>query len=237
MNEDRSPASSALERVVAAWHASVELHELSPPATEDEVSLAEIHLGRTLPPVFRRLYSTNNGLALFRGNLNVYPLRATNGDSGLLTRWAHPLADELREWRWRIADELVVIGDNGGDEMFGVWLPTGEARSSAPIVEIAELGEPIVGLEEVEGLAVAGTDLERFLVSRTAYYSLLYEAGSRALDLLGVPTDLRVDDPGDDVFAALHAWADPELLDRDPDPYRRPVGASRLRKQFGANAS
>lgn len=36
-----------------------------------------------------------------------------------------------------------------------------------------------------------------------------------------MPADLRTDDPGDEDFAALMRWADPDLPDSEPDPYER----------------
>jgi hypothetical protein len=44
---------------------------------------------------------------------------------------------------------------------------------------------------------------------RIAYYLLVYEGPKAALDILGVPEDLRSDDPDDDDYASLQAWADP----------------------------
>jgi hypothetical protein len=165
----------------------------------------------------RALYTMSDGLSLLHGNLNIYPLRAHETGLALIGSSAVSLSDELREYEWRIPEELVVFGDNGGDER-------------------AEGGEAALELEERDGFAVIGTDLPKFLTSWSAYYLLLLEADTAALEALGVPERFWTREPDDSLMSDLLAWADPRLPDGDPHPYQRPVVAHALREMFGSDA-
>ena len=133
------------------------------------------------------------------------------------------LSSKLREWDWLVPEELLLFGDDGGDSQLGVWLPEQEACvDDCPVIELGE----------TDVMAIAGTNLYRFLKGRTAYYLLLREADARSLDALGLPTDLRTDDLDDDHFARIRKWADPGIPDPWPDPYRRGVTADELRSRF-----
>jgi hypothetical protein len=32
-------------------------------------------------------------------------------------------SEKLREWEWLIANEILMIGGNGSDDLYGIWLP------------------------------------------------------------------------------------------------------------------
>ena len=123
---------------------------------------------------------------------------------------------QLREWDWPVPEELLVIGDNGGGEVFGVWVVPGARR--APLVQ---MGSPT---EEAD-LAVLGTTLGGFLAAWTAFYLPLAGEGDPAVDRclheLDVPAHLRSGDSEEHLWALL-AWASPDLPDPQPDPYERP---------------
>jgi hypothetical protein len=204
-----------LEPLVEAWRLSSELHELSAGASEAELAAAEAELGRSLPEAARALYRVTNGAALLRVNLRLYPLWAD--ELGLVAA-----SDWLRSVEWTIPEELVVFGDNGSDDSFGLWLPRGRRDDDpAPVIQIAEVGD---------GFAVAGTSLVPFLTGWSAYYLLLLEADRSALSALGVPQRLWDAEPDEKIFA----WADPDLPDPDPDPYGRPVDVEALRERYGS---
>jgi hypothetical protein len=118
-----------------------------------------------------------------------------------------------------------MIGGNGSDDLFGLWLP-GDDEARPLAVQVGETFEPA-------SFAVVGDDLESFLAGWTAYYLLLLgdeiDVGP-ALDALGVPAQLRVQSSGlgDEDLDALLAWASPHLPDVHPDPYERGLTADDL---------
>jgi len=214
------------QRLIKAWRASESLHKINSRATDYDLELAEAALGFPLPDSLRELYQFSDGIYLLEGNLQIHPLQETNGVDGLSTA----SSANLRKWGWQVPIEVLAFGNNGGDEQPGIWLP--EVQGSAfkhPILEIGEIFEP-------QSMAILATDLESFLVGWTAYYSMLCEADSSALDMLGVPDTLRFksDDLDGEVFARLRQWADPHLPDPYPDPYRKPYDAEGLRKFFAS---
>jgi SMI1 / KNR4 family (SUKH-1) len=205
-----------LEALVEAWRLSSELHELAAGASEAELASAEAELGRSLPEAARALYRLTDGASLLRRNLNVYPLRAAEFGLVAASGW-------LRSVEWTIPEELVVFGDNGSDDSFGLWLPRGRREDDpAPVIQIAEVGE---------GFAVAGTSLLPFLTGWSAYYLLLLDSDRSALSALDVPQRLWDAEPSDELFG----WADPDLPDPAPDPYGRPVAVSVLRERYGSD--
>lgn len=209
----------------AAWAASASLHQWSEPASEYEIALAENLLGRALPPIARAIYAMSNGLTLFGGSLNIFPLREGPHGPGGLTTGAVGLADQLREYEWSIPEELVLFGGDGSEDHFGFWLPaTYESTDAAPVIELGGTGP---------GLAVVGTDFPRFLRCWTANYLIAFEADMEALDAIHVPRHLRDRAADDDLFRELCVWADPDLPDQAPDPYLRPIAVESLRRTYG----
>jgi len=142
------------------------------------------------------------GEHLLGGNLNIHPLEG----------------DRLRPWDTPVPDELVVFGDNGQGDAFGIWVPRdGGAR---PVV--VEMG----AVDEEACLAVVAQDLESFLRAWGTYYGLLLAEPAQVEELiseLGIPEELAsLDENGsEDEFYAVLAWASPGLPDPRPDPYER----------------
>jgi hypothetical protein len=164
---------------------------------------------------------------LLHGNLQISPLSGSEGDITIfwLTENAKEVIDDF-------PDEVVVIGGNGGDEQFGVWLPAAHPASPRPIpvLEIGELfGDP--------PFAIAGTTITRFLRGWSAYYLMLLEADDTSLDALDVPLELRrqPDELDDDAFADVFRWADPAIPDPSIDPYTRGLSGAELRRLFESN--
>jgi hypothetical protein len=209
-----------LELLVEAWRLSSQHHELAAGASEAELAAAEADLGRSLPEAARALYRLTDGASLLGVNLRVYPLREE--ELGLVTA-----SEWLRSVEWTIPEELVVFGDNGSDDSFGLWLPRKRQEDDpAPVIQIAEGGE---------GFAVAGTSLVPFLTGWSANYLLLLEADRSALSVLGVPQRLWDAKLDEELFAELVGWADPDLSDPNPDPYGRPVDVGKLRTRYGSD--
>jgi hypothetical protein len=212
---------ATLEQVLRAWELSAALHEPRPAAPEGDLDEASRRLGRRLPVAVKQLYATANGGSFLHGNLALAPLLPA-GDDGTSVATG---ADALRAAEWPIPHGLVVLGGNGADDHFGVWLP-GDAEARPLVVQIGETFAP-------ESFAVVGDDLVSFLTGWSAYYLLLLgddaDVGP-ALDALGVPAQLRVQSSqlGDDDLDALLSWASPHLPDVHPDPYERGLTADDL---------
>jgi hypothetical protein len=200
-----------LQDLIQVWRVSEKSNIFPPIATDRELELTESKLGFQLPAPLSDLYRLCNGIYLLNGNLHIYPLEEAEQSSGVSSA-----SEKLRSWGWPIPHEVLVFGDNGGDELFGIWLPDTQGKVfEHPILVIGEIFEP-------RCMAIEATGLFPFLLGWTAYYCLLYEAESSLLDALGLPESLRFnpDEVDDTVFARLRQWADPNLPDPNPDPYR-----------------
>lgn len=217
---DATTPRGGIERVLQAWRLSPDLHQFNEPADEATLGAAESALGRPLPAGLRALYQFSDGMAPLNGNLIVEPLAASE-DSGLVG-----FSDRLRASEWPIPDEVLMFGGNGGDDLFGLWYPTGASdHAPTPVLRVGSIFEPA-------SLALAGTDLDRFLLAWSGYYLVQDEAPVEALDALGLPAALReVDDEAG--LAPYFRWADPALSDPDPDPYERGLDARGIAKLIG----
>ena len=203
----RGPSASGdhLAAVFEALQLSEGLHELRPPADETSLLAVEARLGRELPAGLKRLYAMADGFHLFLGNLNIVP-----AGPGTFTLLDH--SEMLRNAGAPIPQELLVLGNFGGDESFGLWYPPAASPDDpTPVVEIGEIAGP-------DCMAIDGTDLPVFLLGWCAYYLALYEAPREALEAIGLPAELW-DHERTSSSAAYLAWADPALPRPDPDPY------------------
>jgi hypothetical protein len=198
------------ERLLTSWRLSASLHQLSPGATSVRIQQFEGAVGWHLPAEWRGLYLLSDGGSLLEGNLTFYPLDGAD----LSLRNA---STAHRAWEWPVPAELWLAGDNGAGEPFGLWLPAA-TDGTAPVVSIGQIFEP-------ECLAVAGSSLLAFLLARTAYYLLLCEAPSEALDAIGLPLALRAKSPDDDTWLAIGRWADPARPGSSDDPYSAALDA------------
>lgn len=215
-----------LVSILESWALSSVPEEWGQGASDAELVEAERTLKVRLPPALRGIYQVSDGLSILGGNLNFHPLEPTEERLGLTNA-----SDQLREWNWPIPQELLVFGDNGADELFGLWLlGAADQRISSPVVEVGEIFE-------AKAFAVVGTDLCRFLRAWTAFYTLRdvqeETVEPEALDVLGVPNELREGADDGHLFRRFFAWADPDLPDVNPDPYKRGVTAVDLRRMFG----
>jgi SMI1 / KNR4 family (SUKH-1) len=162
---------------------------------------AEQALGRRLPADLREFLDVAAGKELLRGNLKIYPVAPPEGDDEALTLTT--VSDLMRSWDWPVPDEMVIFGDNGQGDSFGLWVPRdGGARPL--VVEIGEVFEDAC-------LAVVGDDLASFLRGWTDYYTQLEER-----------------DLNDDDFYEILGRANPGLPDPRPDPYKRGLTAAQV---------
>ncbi|CAA9525574.1 MAG: hypothetical protein AVDCRST_MAG85-3206 [uncultured Solirubrobacteraceae bacterium] len=185
-----------LDAVLRAWDLAGESGDW--PTSAAKLDEAERALGRPLDPALRALYERSGPGEYAGSNLGVLP-PLPDGEDDLSLANAGAL---LREWGWPAAEEATVFATNGAGSYFGVW--SGGAR---PLV--VDIGE----FFDVEAsLAVVGADLPRFLAGWSAYYLISDGRRHAALDALGVPNDLRVEDP--DMDDCLR-WASGDVADRE----------------------
>jgi len=183
---------------------------LAPPATRQQLADVENRIGRPLPTSLRRIYDVSDGVSPLDGNLMFEPTGVPNR-AGLAE-----FSDRLREGNWPIPDELLMFASDGSDSNFGLWCPKGETMpDDPPVVEVGEVFEPAC-------LALVGTRFSMFLKSRSGYY-LVMDAPDEVLDVIEVPEVLREKEPN--ALSPFFAWADPDLPDYDPDPYRKGLAA------------
>ena len=194
-----------LDALVRSWMSERRLCEVAPPIESD----VELALRQALPyiagSVLMPLYSRTGSVSIASGNTNIRP---PLGPYPSVTS----ASAQLRGWKWPIPENVVVFGDNGCGESFGVWQPMG---AGAPL--IVEIAEPY---RETASMSVVGTDLVRFLLGRTVYYFLLCEADTKALAMLDVPESVRSIALDDDGFSTVARWADPQLPNLPLSPYQ-----------------
>ena len=209
---------SLFEKLTKCWQQCMSLHELSPGASEQDIRDAEMKIGRSLTREFHTLFSYSNGISLMGGNIQIYPL---DGDEFSIVR----ASDAHRNWDWPIPDEVVVIGGNGQDEIYGLWAPKDE-EAPPVIVEIGAIFEPGT-------MSIVGSSLFPFLLGQSAYYVQVWcedrKPLTQALDILEVPPNLRTDNPDDDLMTAVIDWADPNRPDTPFDAYKARLDADGVR--------
>ncbi len=202
------PVTHLDRRILDAWAATADWHAPNPAAAPDDVTAAEHVIGRRLPQAFRELYLVHDGGGWLGHNLNLLPLDDGNEESeGSVTG----AAAAFRRFGWPVPDEVVVIGDDGASDIFGLWLPKVEERPL--VVTIGAIFEPGC-------MGIAGQDLNAFLRARTAYYLLLPDdTMSAGLDALDVPVELRAPDPDDTTWTQINEWASPTVPPSSMDAY------------------
>lgn len=213
----------AMEPVILAWSLSKDLHLLNPGAHDERLMEAEAVLGRKIPASLRAVYEITDGAAFFSG-LIIDPLLRDDGKLCFSRN-----SDWLRSVGWEIPRELAIFGGNGGDVVYGIWLPRSErALSDSAVVEVSGPNT------EMRFMALAGTSFARFATWLTSYCLLGDLPGhSKALEALGVPERLRRE-PDFETYVELCRWADPDLPHYPPDVYTTPASLNWLRRNFGA---
>lgn len=215
-----SGSSLTILDVLRAWALAPQHVRTTAGVSAEEVRRVQEALGLTLPEELVELYRSTDGMQLEGGDLELYPWAASEEGFGL-----EDASALHRQWEWGLPDELLVIGSDGSDGLFGVWAAPG-ARHAIVVHAFISLEEP--------AMAVVGTSLASFLAAWTAYYLPLVGGESAqvaaCLDALGVPEGLREgeSDVDDEHVSALLAWASPDLPDEDPQPYERPVSSAEL---------
>ena len=167
---------SSLERLIASWRASVDLHEFRQGATEQDIEDFEILAGWKLPAEWRELYLFADGVSLFQQSVNFYPLRRLLDES-----------ESLRDSDWPVPEELWLAGGNRQGDKFGLWLPAATADTS-PVVRI---GPNLVDYG-LRGLIIMGSSLSAFLLGETAFRLLSEEntPTGAALAALDIPPEV-----------------------------------------------
>lgn len=211
---------SRLEPVVKAWQLSERNHTLETGLDDDEIEAVEYELGLSFPDSVLALYRMSDGMSICHGNVTFLPMDL--GEEGLSVR---NFSRKLRSWKWDIPDEVVAFGGDGSDGTYGLWLPEGTPRNpDCPVVEIGE----------AKGLALIGTNLCSFLRWKTAYYLLLEDGPSKALDAISLPKELRIEYSTEEDYARLIRWADPAIPNPLANPYKHPITVKEMRARYGA---
>jgi hypothetical protein len=214
-----------IDAVLAALRLSADLHKLRPPAEEMSLLVVEARLDRELPAAVKRLYEFSDGMDLFNGNLNFVPA---------FERLPFRLLDyseELRDQDCPIAQELIMFGGDGEDELYGLWYPPeASPQDPTPVIEVGELSEP-------DSMAVVGTDLPAFMRGWCGYRLAQYEAPEAALEAIGLPRPLwrwpLEAKSHAETIAPYLAWADPTLPRKNPDSYRDRLDVDGVRALLG----
>ena len=176
-------------------------------------------LDRPIPDELREMCEEAGGEEMLAGNLNVYPLESDDPDQLTVAN----AADRLRSWDWPVPDELIVFGDNGQGDHFGIWAPR-EGGARPLVVQIGQVFEDAC-------MAVVGDDLGSFLVGWGSYYALLLGDEEALREIApDLPEELSSldDDGSDEELHAILTWASPGLPDRRPDPYERGLTAAQV---------
>jgi SMI1/KNR4 family protein SUKH-1 len=176
-------------------------------------------IDRPIPEELREICEEAGGEELLGGNLRIYPLESDDPDELSVAT----ASDMLRASEWPVPDQLVVFGDNGQGDHFGVWAPR-EGGARPIVVQIGEVFEDAC-------MAVVGDDVGSFLVGWGCYYALLLGDTDSLREIAPeLPEELSSleDDGSDDELYALLAWASPGLPDPRPDPYERGLTAAQV---------
>ena len=176
---------------------------------------------RNIPDDLRVVCAEMGGRELLGGNLRIYPLESDDPDTLTVAN----ASDRLRSWDWPVPDEMVVFGDDGQGDSFGLWVPR-DGHGRPVVVQIGAVFEEAC-------LAVVAEDLECFLRAWGTYYGLLFGDPAWVEELireLEVPEELTSldEDGSDEEFYAVLAWACPGLPDPKPDPYERGITAEQV---------
>ena len=216
-----SSASAGLLQVWNALALTGQDYEYDPGVDRRGTADVEESLGRRLPADLAAIYEAANGLYLLHGNLQILPITAEEEN------WCLPRhTDWLRSVEWTIPDEVVVFGGNGGDEVFGLWIPRGSDPEKAPVVLISD-----EDFTDDPGYGLIGSTFTRFFASWTAMYLIITEANEAALEALGVPNDIQEDD--EEILDRIIAWGDPTLAGDCHDPNAEgAIPVSVLRSRF-----
>lgn len=209
-----------IAQVLSAWQAAGQYIHTAPGLSADQLVEAGRLVGRPVPSDVAELYRATDGLVLGEEALRLYPMLGTDEELGV-----DEAGPTYRSWGWGIPEELLILGADETDRLYGVWAPEDARRT---LVVAAE--------ESLEGpaLAVVGTGLAAFLAAWTAYHLPLTLGETpeviAALDVLGVPAALREGESefDDEHLHALLAWASPDLPDDEPDPAARPIDPAEL---------
>lgn len=209
-----------MAQVMTAWQrVRSEVHR-SPGAPSHQVVQAGRLLGRPLGAELNDFYTATDGVQIDAGGLDLFPLIGTEDTLG-----AVEAAATFRSWGWQVPQELLVIGQDEIDWVYGVWAPPASRRTLVVVLQDT-LDEP--------ALAVVATSLPAFLAAWTAFH-LPARHGENAgiaacLDMLEVPAGLREPESefDEEHWHALLAWTSPDLPDEEPDPSRRPTAPEEL---------
>lgn len=220
------------QRLQTAWKASASQHTFRPGVSTRAISDVESRLERRFPASLAALYQFSDEPCICGGDLTFAPLLSPNPDKGID---AH--SNFLRKYEWPIPPELVIFANNGGEELFGLWLPRKPRHhGEPPVIELGEIFEPGC-------MSIVGTSLLPFLLGRTAYYLQLAitardpkpQWADLAFNALSLPARLQWIEGSDKKFDEICRWADPDLPPEPLSSYEARLNATELRARYGGD--
>jgi len=210
-----------LDRLIRTWHGSMRYHEFHKGSNNAQIESTEQALDFRFPNVCRAIYEMSNGFGICGGNMIFDSLIDVPGGLSVVS-----LNKMFRESRPDFPVEPVFFGTDGSDTQYALWISNRNGRlPDCPVIATFEMQEPF---------AIAGTSLVNLLTCRTAFYLMLEPDTLTALDVLGLPRELRTGDPDEETFERILRWADPKLRDPRPDPFNRPVSVDQMRSIYGS---
>lgn len=181
----------SLAENLAVWRTMGPGSSVSPPASEFQLLDAEKALGFRLPRGLRELYTLANG-AILESGWQILPL------TGAKTSGRDPFTGQLREFTTgglvdnRLAafddemdghENLLMIGDDGSDAQFALWLPSGDAEPT----KVVMIGEHDLRLSDLAAHSIAEWCAVAVLVNLDIQVQLK-TARPESLQRLGLPS-------------------------------------------------
>lgn len=152
------------------------------PTPEGDIDRAEAQLGRPLPVDLRTWLKSVDGAILAEGNLHLSPLWGNGEADDQVTAIATQTA-ALRSSGWHLPEELVLIGHDGSDQRFGLWIP---AEGDDPNVVVALDLEPTA---DSPSFWIVGESFLSFLAGWSVAFAHLHHGA--VYELLQVPAELQ----------------------------------------------
>lgn len=153
-----NPPPELPARLLHFWKVSGAIRR---PAVESEFLAFQQAIGHPPPPSLAWLLSKTNGMTADHNNTNIASIRQEDAFS--------MMNQTLKARTSRgYPDEVLVIGDNGSDDKFALWIPAGPDRSQVPVLAITEFSWNPTCVQLV------AYDLLPFLWARHAFYEWMY---------------------------------------------------------------
>jgi len=189
--------------------------ELNNPATDEEIIEVETSLKVKFPVLLKELYKYSNGLYAFNGSLQLYPL---NSDDFSILK----ASDVHRSWDWPVPNEMVLFGDNGQGEPFGLWFSSEDKTKKNFVTQIGEIFED-------KPLTILSNSFDDFIEIYFSTELLIEEPENYDLVKEFVDIDKSIIDIDEDkILFVIRDKINPELKKLKSDPYKDRLSAEEV---------